>query len=254
MQKLGLNDAGPQFSTAEYAAGARDQCSFCKQPVAQSYYRINGALACPSCADRARRDLPGGEHAAYVRGVMFGAGGALLGLVLYAAVGIITGWIIGYVSLAVGYIVGKSMMKGSGGRGGRRYQIAALLLTYAAVSLAAVPMGVAQFAKHSKAKAQARAQAQAAVMQPGDEKLTRPVPGTKPPVAPKPRMGLGAALASLALLGLASPFLALWMDAFHGLIGIVILLVGSRIAWRITAGHPALEVAGPFDTTSPSAA
>jgi hypothetical protein len=65
-------------------------------------------------------------------------------MILYAAFGIITGLVIGYLSLAVGYIVGKAILFGSGGIGGRRYQIAAALLTYVAVSIAAIPMGIAQ--------------------------------------------------------------------------------------------------------------
>ena len=38
----------------------------------------------------------------------------------------------------------KAMMKGSGGIGGRRYQVAALLLTYGSVSMAAVPIAISQ--------------------------------------------------------------------------------------------------------------
>jgi hypothetical protein len=52
----------------------------------------------------------------------------------------------------------------------------------------------------------------------------------------------------VALLGLASPFLEL-QNLFHGLIGLVILFVGIRIAWQLTAG-PKLEVLGPFQDGS----
>jgi hypothetical protein len=48
------------------------------------------------------------------------------------------------MSLAVGYIVGKAMMKGSAGLGGRRYQVVAVALTYAAVSLSFIPLVVSQ--------------------------------------------------------------------------------------------------------------
>jgi cytochrome b561 len=37
-----------------------------------------------------------------------------------------------------------------------------------------------------------------------------------------------------------------WSDPFHGFIGFVILLVGLRIAWQITRGHPPLVIDGPF--------
>jgi hypothetical protein len=57
-------------------------------------------------------------------------------------------------------------------------------------------------------------------------------------------MNLGAALIELTLLGLASPFLEL-RDPFHGAIGLVILFVGIRIAWQLTAG-PKVDILGPF--------
>jgi len=67
---------------------------------------------------------------------------------------------------------------------------------------------------------------------------------SSPESAQKPEVGLGAALVGLALVGLASPFLEL-QDPFHGLIGLVILFVGIRIAWQLTAG-PKVDILGPF--------
>jgi hypothetical protein len=73
---------------------------------------------------------------------LYGIGAAVAGLILYATFAIATGIVIGYVSLAVGWMVGKAILKGSGGVGGRRYRITAALLTYAAVSMAAVPIWI----------------------------------------------------------------------------------------------------------------
>ncbi len=232
-----LNDSTPQFSTAEYAGSAPDHCSFCKQMIADQYYRVNGAMACGSCADRAQRELPAESPATYARACLFGVVAAIAGLILYAAVGIITGWIIGFVSLAVGYLVGKAMMKGSNGMGGRRYQITAVVLTYAAVSMAAIPIWISAYAKQQKEKP-AQVQQQ---QQPQNQEAAAPESREQ---APK---SLGAAIGYLALLGLASPLLDLYYDPFHGLIGLVILFVGVQIAWKITAGSPRVEVSGPFD-------
>jgi len=52
-------------------------------------------------------------------------------------------------------------------------------------------------------------------------------------------------LAILAVVGLASPFLEL-ASPLSGLIGLVILMVGIRIAWRIAAGAGTPVVEGPF--------
>jgi len=131
-----MTDPTPQFGTAEYKSSPGvDTCKSCNQTLTGQYYRINGALACERCTEQLKTQLPKDSHAAFVRGLVFGIGGAILGLILYSAFGIITGIVIGYVSLAVGFIVGKTIKFGSGGIGGRRYQIVAALLTYAAVSM-----------------------------------------------------------------------------------------------------------------------
>ena len=133
----------PQFGTAEYlGAPGSDRCHYCQQPIGGRYYRLNGAISCQGCGEKAHSELPQDSHADYVRGIVYGVGAAIAGLILYATFTIATGIVIGYVSLAVGWMVGKAMMKGSNGHGGRRYQITAALLTYAAVSMAAVPISI----------------------------------------------------------------------------------------------------------------
>jgi hypothetical protein len=135
MAEPGSAPETPQFDTAEFHdKAAPDWCRVCKQSIVGSYYRVNGQMACAGCAELAKANIPANKHSAFAQSLVFGAGGAVLGLVIYAGFGIITGWMIGYISLAVGWIVGKAMMKGSGGLGGRRYQIAAVLFTYFAVS------------------------------------------------------------------------------------------------------------------------
>src|SRR5437764_994533 len=136
-----LTDSAPQFGTAEYGGKpGSDRCKTCNQALGSRYFRVNGVLACESCAERIKTQAPKDNHSALIRGLFFGLGGALIGLALYSAFGIITGLEIGYVSLAVGYIVGKAILKGSGGIGGLRYQVLAAVLTYAAVSMSAIPI------------------------------------------------------------------------------------------------------------------
>jgi hypothetical protein len=242
-----MTDTTPQFGTAEYQPSAgSDTCKSCNQSLGGRYYRINGSLACERCTEQLKAQLPKDSHSAYVRGLIFGIGGALLGLVLYSAFGIITGIVIGYISLAVGFIVGKAIKLGSGGIGGRRYQIAAVLLTYAAVSVSAIPIGISMAIKEKKIQPPARVEQSPSVPAQSSENSDRNgTPASQPPqTAPKAPMHLGAALAGLALLGLASPFLEL-QDPIHGVIGLVILFVGIRIAWQLTAGVK-VDIIGPF--------
>jgi hypothetical protein len=245
----GLTDSTPQFGTAEYASQpGSERCKTCNQPLGARYYRVNGVLACEACVERMKLQTPKDSHAVLVRGLLFGVGGALIGLCVYSAFGIITGMEIGYVSLAVGYIVGKAIMKGTRGIGGRRYQVAAAVLTYAAVSMSAIPIGISQIVKHKKESKQSQVKHAA----PADSPAA-PEPGavdavTEPSDSSGPKMGMGAALGMLALAGLASPFLEL-QDPIHGAIGLIILLVGIRIAWRLTDEKP-IDIVGPFNNSA----
>jgi hypothetical protein len=240
----------PQFATAEYA-GSGDVCKSCNQAISGAFYRINGSLACEHCTTQLQTQLPKDSHAAFVRALTFGIGAAIAGLIGYAAFGIITGIRIGYISLAVGWLVGKAMRTGSRGVGGLRYQVAAAAFTYAAVAMAAIPVYLSQTSKN---KATSPPQVKTAPANPGapaddaerDDSL--PYSGTATPA--QPRMNPFKSLALLALLGLASPFLEL-QDPFHGAIGLVILFVGMRFAWQQT-GAPKIDIVGPFQSRAPT--
>jgi hypothetical protein len=245
MSETNFGAPTPQFGTAEYAAkSGTDVCKSCKQAVTGLYYRVNGSLACERCVNQLKDQLPKDTHPAFVRGLAFGIGGAVIGLILYSAFSIITGIEIGYVSLAVGWIIAKAFKMGSRGIGGRRYQIAAAALTYAAVSLAAVPI---YFSAVNKEQARKPVQTAPAPVSPGNSSSpsdsdSDTVAGSVP--SEKPKLSLGKALGLLLLIGLASPFLGL-ENPLSGAIGLVILFVGMNIAWKLAAG-PRVEILGPF--------
>ena len=226
-----MSDGVPQFATAEYSGNAGEAtCKACGKGIGDPYYQINGAKVCSNCAQTIKAQIPPDSHAAFGRGILYGAGGAMLGLGIYVGFALATGLVAGLVSLAVGWLVGKAIVTGSGGVGGRRYQLAAALLTYMAVSLAAVPIAISQDMKQREAK----------VHTPASE-----------PAAQATKMSAAKAVGVLTLIGLASPFLAL-SDPMHGLIGLIILFVGIRIAWRITAGRQP-SIVGPLSGATAAA-
>ncbi len=61
----------------------------------------------------------------------------------------------------------------------------------------------------------------------------------------RPSPHLAGALGYLVVMGLASPFLEL-QDPVRGVLGLIILLVGIRIAWQVTEAKQA-EILGPFE-------
>jgi hypothetical protein len=228
----------PQFATAEYSNKAAETvCKACARKISGPYYRVNGVPACASCAQRLKEQLPQDSHQAFVRAVLLGIGGAVVGFGIYVAFALSTGWMVGYISLLVGYLVGKAMAFGSGGVGGRRYQVVAVLLTYMAVSLAAVPIAISQ---HMKAHSAPHTQVHDATAQ-GSAQAPVSGPGT----AAAPKKSVAETIGVLVLLGLASPFLEM-VEPLHGIIGLIILLVGVQIAWKITAARK-LDIAGPVN-------
>ena len=223
----------PQFATAEYAPdSATMKCAACQQPMRDSYFKIKGGPVCAGCTEKIRAQMPQDSHAAFVRAIVFGIAGALVGLALYVAFALGTGFIIGYASLAVGFIVGRAMHLGSRGVGGRRYQVVAVVLTYFAVSMSAVPIAIEQAQQHRQAQAQSAA--------------------TETASPPRGHASLGRTVAVLAWVGIASPILEL-QDPVNGLIGLVILFVGIRFAWRFTAART-LNISGPHTAAAAGAA
>jgi hypothetical protein len=199
---------------------AVENCTVCGRVIEGRHAMIRSQVACVTCAARERdasrrasspspAELSPGakpvsasteeesEKSSYPLALLYGTGAALVGLAFYASFTIITHFYIGYVAVAVGLMVGKAMMKGSGGVGGPQYQITAVALTYSAITLASIPIHIARL------------------------------------------LGEGTAFdwASMSgplLIGaIAGPFLRLRTGAY-GIIGLVILFVGLRVAFRVT--------------------
>lgn len=215
-------------------------CRICTRSIFGEYYRVNQQTACAKCAGESRVGQPLDSHAAFNRGLLLGAGAALLGLILYASIQIATTFYVGYIALGVAWLVAKAILRGSSGIGGLRYQVAAVLLTYVAISAAAVPIKVAGVIKHN-----ARHIAEQGT---GSPVRAESVYGNSPPTQVEQERPAKITLRGIAIrllmLGLASPFIE-WHDPLHGLLGMVILIASLRIAFQLTAPSP-LEVDGPF--------
>jgi len=248
-----FSDPTPQFGTAEYGGKAGgNRCRVCQVPMGATYYRVNNSIVCPGCVENLRGGAAMDTHAAYVRALAFGIGAAIVGLIGYALIAILLqGWVISYMSIGVGWIVGTAMMKGSNGTGGRRYQITAAVLTYAAVSMAAIPIWI-HFAHERRRQTQGQEQKFEDEERKFGNQGRQPQPDAPAaPRAERPQVSLGTWLGRAALLGLASPFIQLSGNFFWGAMGLLILFFGMRIAWRITAGRR-FEIYGPFADSPPA--
>jgi hypothetical protein len=130
-----------QFDSAEPAGTATAlTCANCGAAISESYHMLNQTVLCERCRTALEAAVTTPPDAAeFTRALVFGLGGAALGAAIYYAVLVITNLNIGLIAIAVGWLVGRGVQKGSGNRGGVRYQLLAVALTYAAVAATYLP-------------------------------------------------------------------------------------------------------------------
>lgn len=128
-------DKDLQFDRAEYAAPGALTCTACKTILRSEYWSANGQVLCSACAEGIRRYASGSgsPSARFLRALLFGVGAALLGGAVYGAVLIYSGSQWAIISIAIGWLVGKAVRRGSDGLGGWRYQLLAAFLTYTSI-------------------------------------------------------------------------------------------------------------------------
>jgi len=210
---------------AGVASGA--VCENCRQPLVSEYFDINGRAMCPSCHARIASAIETPRGAGpMLLAAMFGMGAGIAGAIVYYAVIAITNFEIGIVAILIGYMVGYAVRKGAGGRGGRRFQVLAVALTYFAVALAYVPLIL-------PATLNAKPSAAAAPAAPGD--------AVKPPATASP-IKLAAILIGFTV---ALPVIMVIGGLPSSLLSAAIIFFGMKQAWRMT-GAPALRINGPY--------
>ena len=142
----------------------------------------------------------------------------------------------GLMAIAVGWLVGKAVMKGSNMRGGRRYQILALALTYFSITLSYGALMIEAMVKRPPAASTDELKGNRArdgeVKAEAKEEAARPAPGTG---------ALALGLVMLLLIVFASPFLA----GFSNVLGWLIIAIGLFEAWKHTRLVP-FGASGPF--------
>jgi len=115
-------------------------CVVCRRPIQSMYFAVRDKTLCPDCARMVQAGPPGSQVARFMKALTYGSVAALAGAVVWGAIEYFSGYEVGIVAVALGFITGKAVRKGSGGRGGRGYQITAVLLSYTSIALAHIPI------------------------------------------------------------------------------------------------------------------
>ncbi|HXX92220.1 MAG TPA: hypothetical protein VEN81_01215 [Planctomycetota bacterium] len=244
---------GLQFDKAEPrepSAPGGVSCLACKKPVLDAYFTLNARILCPACKSLLETHQASGSSAGRVlKAFLFGLGAALIGTLIFALM-LQKHVYIALVAILVGFLVGKAVRAGSGGRGGRGYQVMAVLLTYSSIVSGYIPTILEGVKQHSP-----RSTAPAA--KPGENPGA---PGEAPPSAVqspgKPTDGtqefkpgcfnVVVALLVLFAIACASP----WLAGFENVLGWIIIAVALIEALRLTRAMP-LAFNGPFRVGGP---
>jgi len=237
---------------SDVAAAPGVTCTVCGKSVGNEYYTANGKPICESCRHVVTQAAATPRSAGpLIKAGIFGLGAAIAGAAIYYAVIAIANLEIGIVAILIGYMVGYMVRKGAGGRGGRRFQILAVILTYWAVGLAYSPLAFKELTKDKKGTS-ASSDSKSALADSASTTTATPDTASKsngtakstPESAVSGREAL-TAIGALVLLVFALPALSVFGSLPLGLISALIIFIGMRQAWNMTAAHQ-LQMAGPF--------
>jgi hypothetical protein len=258
----GNRDAALDFEQADLGADAGRAlgCAHCGVPIGSEYYTVGDSIFCPRCHEGALTLLARGPGlVGHGRAAIFGLGAAAGGAVLWAVVTRVTGYELGIIAIAVGWLVGVAVRAGSGGRGGAVSQGLAVVLTYLAIVSTYVPLildtwratPVEQLMDEDGMESgQAGGTVEGAVVDEDEDAAARTdfaavgdaASESALPVDEQGRLRIDAAMVGAALLvALALPF----MMGFENAIGLLIIGIALWEAWR-QSRRVRIAVAGPF--------
>lgn len=207
-------------------------CAACGDTIDTEYYQINGHVACASCRSRAESsaETPRGIKPLVTAG-LFGLGAGIVGAIIYFAVIALLNLEIGIVAILIGYMVGYAVRRGIHGRGGRRFQVLAVALTYASIAMAYTPIAVKGALENKSANANVSTAASS--------------DNTASTQTSNEEGNVFLALAGVSALVAILPVLVVCSSLPGSLISGVIIFVGLAQAWRMT-GVPQLQIFGPY--------
>jgi hypothetical protein len=239
--------AGLQFDQAEYAqAPAEMACAQCKRVITTSYYLAGDSALCGLCRNDLERTLKSGSRVGrFARAFGAGSVAAFLGFLLYYGIAALTGYEFGLIAIVVGFAVGSAVRWGSNGRGGWRYQVLAVGLTYLAIVGTYIPPIVEAIREQEAAAGVIESAEDPSVVQIAAEPDTIGAAAT----GDAGIVRFVVAMAFLIALACAAPFLA----GFENVIGIIILAIGLFEAWKLTK-RTELTVTGPHAVAKPPTA
>jgi hypothetical protein len=227
-----------QFDRAEFTTTPATSvtCASCNQSIIQSYYEAGGKTICSSCREAIASASESGGVARFLRALAVGFGAAIVGSIVWWGVRKVSGYEIGLISIGIGIGVGRAVRWGGRNRGGWRYQLLAVLLTYASIAGNYMPDVITEITKDADAKKTTTITTSA----PAKAGKTTAVKAS----AAGESVSFGTfllAIGAVFLMAAASPF----FGGAGNIIGLLIIGFGLWEAWK-TNRRVELVINGPY--------
>ena len=248
------------FDNTTSAPPEAQSCTKCGTGLRGTYHLLGESMICGKCRMEIDDRMTGGTGAnRFLRATIFGIIAGLLGAALYYGFVRVSGHEWALVTAIVGLMVGKGVHIGSHRRGGRKYQVMAVIVTYFSLSLAYAPFAVEGAMKAARngtttdsttyatatldsASQKARADSiDAAARAAADSFHANASSGEKAALL---GFGLVAGFAFLAMLPV--------IVAFGSPLSALIMAFGLWEAWKMNHGELAQSLSGPFRLGAPT--
>ena len=246
-----------QFDAADVgSAPPAVSCAACKRAITGEYYQINNVITCARCKAQVETQLAakGSRGGRLLKATGLGLLGGLAGAAVWYIVLAWAEWQIGIIAVLVGFLAGRGVRRGSGGRGGRRYQVLAVAITWFSVGAVFVPFafkGANQaVASRNDSAAVADSAPRAATPDSAISAATPVASAGATASAPK-RMSLLMALGATAIFVLILPVVVVKADPLT----VMFVAIALWEAWRQNRALQ-LAIRGPFqarDAAAPAA-
>ena len=235
----------PDGHAAQSGAGVKEGrpvgmgCVACGRAIHDVYFTRNDQFICRFCEGPIREAGPPGSAMTRFLGALgLGLIAAAIASALWMAVTQLTGYEIGLIAIAVGWIVGLAVAMGSRGTGGWPYQILAVALTYTAIVFTYVPMLVPEIeAQWAEREASVVISGEAV-----DDAMNDPLVALE---EAESRDAAGSPTLIIYATAIALSFAIPFLGGFENVIGLLIICFGLYQAFTMTAKREVIW-GGPF--------
>ena len=247
------------FDNTAPAQPAAQVCTKCGAALRGSYHLLGESMICGKCRMEIDEKQTGGTGASrFLRATVFGIGAGIAGAAIYYAFVKITNLEWAMITAIVGLMVGKAVHFGSHRRGGRKYQVMAVIVTYFSLSLAYLPFALEGVKEGVDGKSGTDS---TSVSQPTDSVAAR-AHGDSIDAAARASVDSFRANASAgdqaALIGIGFLALLAFLAILPVMVGMtsplsaLIMAFGLWEAWKMNRGEMAVTVTGPFRLGAPT--